>query len=406
MYNAVICRYHEIAIKGNNRREFEKQLMGNMRHQLRGQVDCKVRQVRGRIWIEHPDRNAFFSETELAAVREILPRVFGLESFSPARLVPPDMDAIRDAVAQMAPPVFATWFTRQQAVSFRIRARRSNKEFPLCSKEIEIDLAAVVARGIENDRLTVDLDHADITIGCEVRHEFAAIFLDTFRAPGGLPVGCNGRVLGLLSGGIDSPVAAYLAMKRGCFVDFITFHSAPYTPPESVDKVKRLAEKLNAYQTAGTLYICNLAPLQKQIRDLCAERNRTVLYRRAMLRIAEKTARKHHCGALLTGEAVGQVASQTLPNMDTINAAVDMLVLRPLCGADKADSIRIAETIETYPVSIIHAPDSCTVFAPASPATAVPRHIAEAEEAKIPDYETLLDTIAENAEVFPAATPR
>ncbi len=403
MYNAVICRYHEIAIKGNNRREFEKQLMGNMRHFLRDKVNCKVRQVRGRIWIEHPDRNALFSETELAAVREILSRIFGLESFSPARLVRPEMDAIRDAVAQMAPPVFAARFARQQTVSFRIRARRSNKEFPLRSKEIEIDLAAVVARGLENDdRLTVDLDDADVTIGCEVRHEFAAVFLETFRAPGGLPVGCNGRVLGLLSGGIDSPVAAYLAMKRGCFVDFITFHSAPYTPPESVDKVRRLAEKLNAYQPAGTLYVCNLAPLQKQIRDLCTERNRTVLYRRAMLRIAEKTARRHHCGALLTGEAVGQVASQTLTNMSTINAAVDLLVLRPLCGADKADSIRIAEAIDTYPISIIHAPDSCTVFAPASPATAVPRHIAEAEESKIPDYEALLDAIAENAEVFPS----
>ena len=396
MYNAVICRYHEIAIKGNNRREFERQLVGNMRDLLRGRVECRVRQVRGRVWIEPPEPGQLFSEADQAALRDALSRCFGLESFSPARLVPPEMEAIRAAASEIARPVFSAALAEQPRVRFRIRARRSDKSFPLRSKEIEIALAAVVAEAVGAERLDVDLDDPELSLGCEVREEFAALFLETFRGPGGLPVGSNGKVLVLLSGGIDSPVCAYRMMKRGCAVDFLTFHSAPYTPPESEEKVRALAELLNRFQHPGTLYLCNLAPLQKQIRDRCTERDRTVLYRRAMLRIAEKVAARCGAGALATGEAVGQVASQTLRNLATINAAVKILILRPLCGADKSELIRMAEEIGTYPISIRKAPDSCTVFAPASPATSVPESVALAEEAKIPDYDRLLAEIADS----------
>lgn len=396
MYNAVICRYHEIAIKGDNRREFERKLTGNIRYHLGDRAACRIRQVRGRVWLE-PASASFFTAAELEEIRGVLSRTFGLESFSPARLVPSEMGAIRAATAELIPAVFAAALADRETVSFRIRARRSNKRFPLDSKAVEIALAAVVAETVGEEKLTVDLEHAEITVGCEIRDEFTALFLERYEAPGGLPVGSNGRMMALLSGGIDSPVAAYLAMKRGCAVDFVTFHSAPYTPPETTEKVALLAALLNAYQHPGKLFLCNLAPLQKLIRDRCNERNRTVLYRRAMLRIAAKLAAKRHCGALLTGEAVGQVASQTLTNMATIDAAVDCLVLRPLCGADKADSIRLAEKIGTFSTSVIQAPDSCTVFAPASPSTNVPRHIAEAEERKIPDYDALLDEIAEAA---------
>ncbi len=395
MYNAVICRYHEIAIKGNNRREFERQLVGNMRDLLRGRVECRVRQVRGRVWIEPPEPGKLFSEAEQTTLRDALSRCFGLESFSPARLVPPDMAAIEAAADEIARPVFAAALAEKPRVRFRIRARRSDKSFPLRSKEIEIALAAVVAETVGAERLDVDLDDPELSLGCEVREEFAALFLETFRGPGGLPVGSNGKVLVLLSGGIDSPVCAYRMMKRGCAVDFLTFHSAPYTPPESEEKVKALADLLNRCQHPGTLYLCNLAPLQKQIRDRCNERDRTVLYRRAMLRIAEKVAARCGAGALATGEAVGQVASQTLRNLATINAAVKILILRPLCGADKSELIRMAEEIGTYPISIRKAPDSCTVFAPSSPATSVPESVALAEEAKIPDYDRLLAEITE-----------
>ncbi len=399
MYNAVICRYHEIAIKGNNRKEFERQLMGNMRYLLRvAGANCKVRQVRGRVWLEHPDKTQLFTPEELAVVRGVLEKIFGLESFSPARLLPSTMEDIYAILGEMLEGAFAPLMAKKDVVSFAIRARRSNKQFPLHSKDIEIALATQVFTTLDDSKLKVDLENPDITIGCEVRHEFTALFVETFKAPGGLPVGSNGRVLGLLSGGIDSPAAAYMAMKRGCAVDFITFHSAPYTPPESVDKVVRLAELLNTYQYPGKLHICNLAPLQKLIRDLCTERMRTVLYRRAMMRIAAIVAEKSKCGALLTGEAVGQVASQTIKNMSTIDASTEMLILRPLCGADKQDSIRLAVQMGTYDISIIPAPDSCTVFAPDSPATSVPRHIAESEEAKIPDYDNIIKELADSVE--------
>ena len=395
MFNAVLCRYHEIAIKGNNRREFERQLVGNMRYMFKKQeAACKVRHIRGRIWVEPAEPDRDFSENELQVIGDILSRTFGLESYSPAKLVKPEMAEIIRAVREVAPPLFAPYLQNGSKAVFRIRARRSNKEFPLRSREIEIELAGLIEELFGSDNLKIDLDNAPITVGCEVREEFAAVFAGSCTAPGGLPVGSSGKVLVLLSGGIDSPAAAYEMMKRGCQVDFLAFHSPPYTPPESSDKVRRLAEQLNRYQYPGKLYFCNLAPLQKQIRDLCEDRDRTVLYRRAMFCIAEKVAQKNKCGALVTGEAVGQVASQTLKNMATIGAAVDFLILRPLCGYDKNECIRVAQKIGTYPISIIPAPDSCTVFAPASPATSVPIHVAEREEAKIPDYTGWIENLA------------
>jgi len=210
-------------------------------------------------------------------------------------------------------------------------------------------------------------------------------------------------VLTLLSGGIDSPVAAYLTMKRGSGTGFLSFHSAPYTPPESTLKVERLAEKLNAFQRPERLFLANLAPFQKEVRDRCRERYRTVLYRRAMMRIAEMIAERYGYKALVTGEALGQVASQTIDNLNTINRAVHILILRPLIGADKLESIRIAEKIGTMEVSQEQVPDSCTIFAPASPATAVTLETAEEEEAKIPEYSGILAKIVDEVRIVEPA---
>ncbi len=392
MYNCIICRYHEIATKGNNRNMFEKCLVENIRHLLKNTVPCAVRRVRGRVWVE-PAGSDSFTAAEIEAARPKLAMAFGLESFSPAVKLPVDMEAIRAAAVAMAPEVLGPRFAEKPQLTFRVRARRSNKQFPLRSQEIEIDLVTAIAKLFGDGKFKIDLRNAEVTLGCEVRDEFAALFWEEHRAPGGLPVGSNPRVLTLLSGGIDSPVAAYLVMKRGCPTDFITFHSAPYTPPETTDKVRGIAEHLNRFQRSGKLHLCNLAPMQKQIRDCCGERFRTVLYRRAMLRIAEQVAMRTECRALVTGEAVGQVASQTLVNMNTINRSVRMLVLRPLVGADKMESIRVAEEIGTFELSNVQVPDSCTVFAPSSPSTAVPEPLAEAEELKIPDYPAIIEKI-------------
>lgn len=400
MYNCVICRYHEIATKGNNRNMFERCLCDNIRHLLKDmKEDIQVRRVRGRVWIEKCDKSVFDADM-LERIKSALSRAFGLESFSPAILLPADMDVIRDTVRGFAKGIFDGY---SKGVKFRIRARRSNKRFPLTSKDIEIDLVSLVAQEVGSDLFIIDLDNADITLGIEVRDEFSLIYFDTFEAPGGLPVGSNPRVLTLLSGGIDSPVAAYMIMKRGSATDYVTFHSSPYTPQETVDKVEALAALLNTYQVKGILHVVNLLPLQKIIRDCCSERMRTVLYRRAMFRIAEKIAEKTNCRALVTGESLGQVASQTVVNLDTINRSTTMLVLRPLIGEDKLDTIAIAEKIGSMELSSVQVPDSCTVFSPSSPSTSVPAALAAKEEEKIENYMQMIDQIVMDAE---AVTPQ
>ena len=405
MYNAVICRYHEIATKGNNRGFFERTMLENLRRILRIELpDLRYRRIRGRLWMEFSDHRDF-TESDLEIIRKHLElRGVGLESFSPAIVTQPDLENIEkvvtDAAAVVIPPAIEQAHNCGKTLRFRIRARRSDKKFPLCSQEIEIKLTALLGGIYGRENLKLDLnDTADLTVGVEVREEMAIIWLESFPAPGGLPVGCNDRVLALLSGGIDSPVACYLTMKRGSGVDFIGFHSDPYTPPETVDKVQRIADYLNTFQQPGRLYMVNIVELQKLVRDNCNPRMRTVLYRRLMFRIAEGIARRRKIGALLTGESLGQVASQTVVNMNTIDNAVNMLILRPLCGMDKLATIDIARKIGTFDLSAEQVPDSCTVFAPDKPSTRVPIADAEAEEARIPGYYEIIEKIVNEIEL-------
>ena len=402
MYNAVICRYHEIATKGDNRSFFERTMLENLKRILRDEFpDLRYRRVRGRLYMEFADKRDF-EATELARVSELLQlRALGIENFSPAIITVPDMEKISETIKTAGATIFPAAIEKahkeERTLRFRIRARRSDKNFPLRSQEIEIALCCLLGGIYGRENLKLDLDDADITVGVEVREEMAIIYLESFPAPGGLPVGCNDRTLALLSGGIDSPVACYLTMKRGSPVDFIGFHSEPYTPPETVEKVQRIANYLNTFQQPGRLYMVNLVELQKLIRDNCNPRYRTVLYRRLMFRIAEYIARKRKIGALLTGESLGQVASQTLVNMHTIGNAVNMLILRPLCGQDKMETIDIARKIGTFELSKEQVPDSCTVFAPDRPSTRVSVEDAEAEEARIPGYYEIIERLAEEA---------
>ncbi len=397
-YNAIICRYNEIAIKGNNRSQFELLLIENLYRLLAEIPNLKISRIRGRVWVQHRQRLPFTSEEINFAERQLV-KAFGLESFSPVIMCSPEIETVCQAVDSSADVFFAPLIAAGKTAAFRIRASRSDKTFPLQSKEIEIRLATVIGDKYPREHIKVNLTTPEITIGCEIRDKFAFIFYKTCRGPGGLPAGSNPPVLALLSGGIDSPVACYMAMKRGCLVNYITFHSDPYTPPATIDKVKKLAGLLNHFQRPGKLYLCNLAPVQKLIRDLCTPRIRTVLYRRAMLRIAEKVALRSGSKALLTGESIGQVASQTIVNMNTINYAVRMLVIRPLAGMDKSEAVTLSEHIGAFEISKEQVPDSCTVFAPTSPSTAVTIHRAESEEAVIPEYDRLIDEIIEQIEV-------
>jgi thiamine biosynthesis protein ThiI len=390
-YNAVLCRYNEIATKGRNRRQFEDRLVSGIRRVLKRLGTLRLQREAGRLYILPPEGVDAFSPADLAEIRRRLPVVTGLASASPGFLIKPELaemervvdesfETIHQAVAASLPP--------GEPVTYRMRANRNNKRFPMRALELEIHFAErLVPR---YDGMVVDLKHAALTVELDVRHVRAFVCYERIPGPGGLPEGTGGRLLALLSGGIDSPVACYQMMRRGCRVDYVTFHSAPYTPPALFAKVARLAEILNDFQAAGRLYAVNLLPAQRLIRDDCRSRYRTILYRRFMVRIANRIADFTKAKALLTGDNIGQVASQTLDNMVIINEASARMILRPLVAADKQDTVAVAERIGTMEESKESVPDSCTVFAPQDPCTAATLRRIEEEEAKL-DVEALVE---------------
>ncbi|MBO4630592.1 MAG: tRNA 4-thiouridine(8) synthase ThiI [Lentisphaeria bacterium] len=400
MYKCLVCRYHEIATKGHNRSMFENKLVSNIQTlaEYDGIRDIALQRIRGRIFLRKL-KNAEFTESEFEQLKDVLSRSFGLESFSPVAECEPEPEKLFDAAVASSRKTIEKILEKSPVVRFRTRARRSDKSFPLISQQIEIEMASRL-HDIFGDRIKIDLDHPELTIGIEVRDRVALIFHETFRGPGGLPVGTNSDVLALLSGGIDSPVACHMAMKRGCHVDFLTFHSFPYTPMESLEKVKRITSRLNRFQRKGRLFACNLSEIQKLIRDHCNPKYRTVLYRRMMMRIATTLCHFHKLHAIVTGESIGQVASQTIINLSVINDVTTMLMIRPLAGMDKLESIERARKIGTYELSIDPQPDSCTVFAPPSPAVAAKYQLVEEEEKKIPGLEEALERAFQSIEKF------
>ncbi len=386
--NACLCRYGELALKGGNRNLFEKALVDNISHSLRDMEDITIQKSRGRVYIKKRGGGCF-SDVEISFLNGALEKVFGLTSFSSGMMCAPEMEVISDtamaAASEIVPPRINR-LGQGRKLRFRVRAKRADKKFPLRSKEVEIRLAERFLRKWD-DFFTVDLEEADISLFCDIREKYAFVFFDRIPGPGGLPTGSNSPGLVLLSGGIDSPVAAWMMMKRGCRLDFLTFHSAPYTPPETLEKVERLVGILNGWQAPGKLYACNLAPVQKLIRDNCSERYRTILYRRMMMRIASEIAAETGAGSIVTGESVGQVASQTVRNMQVINCAAETLVLRPLVGMNKQEAVDLSKRIGTFDTSIEDVPDSCCVFAPSSPATSSTERGIMREEENFPFLE-------------------
>ena len=407
-YNAVLLRYHEIAIKGRNRRFFEGKLRDSVMRLLKDIPRIGVRIERGRM-IAHAFEWRALTEEEIEIIKEQLPKCFGLETFSMCLCCEPKMEQIEQVIETVFPSIYEKYCAaadedliegdEPRSVTYCMRARRSLKSFPMRSKELEIYFAEKLLQIFP--RLKVNLSKAEINIGVEVRERFAFIYMESHRAPGGLPVSCSRSVLSLLSGGIDSPAACYMAMKRGCSVGYLTFHSHPYTPPASIEKVARLVQIINGFQKKQPLLCCNLATAQKAIRDNCRDRFRTILYRRMMMRIASIVAAWRGDGALLTGEQVGQVASQTIENMHVINRSTDKLIIRPLVGMDKIESINLARKIGTLAISEEEAPDSCTVFAPDSAATASKLHFIVRDETNLNIPELVRACIAEITSMDP-----
>ena len=402
IYNIVICRYSEIALKGKNRWRFEQRMIDRINKLLNSIDGITVAKIRGRILIYH-QKFPCFSLAEYNTIKENLNYVFGLDSFSYCIQTPSNIGDIRNAVIKTAPAIISekTSNIKDRNPTFRIRVKRAHKEFPLSTRETEINLADLISDC--NSDLRVDLGNADISTYCEIHKEMALIFYDKYPGQGGLPSGSNLPVLSSLSGGFDSPVASYMMMRRGVFVDFLTFHSYPFTPQKTLDKIKQLVKKLNKFQGNRKLFACNFLETQKIICAETYETFRTIHYRRTMFRLAEKIADLNGNKALVTGEAVGQVASQTITNLANIDSATEMLILRPLIAMDKIDIMKIAEKIDTFEISKIQTPDSCTVFLPSNPSTGAPRGMILAGDKRM-DIDKLIQTAFDNTVVIDVET--
>ncbi|MEZ5285937.1 MAG: tRNA uracil 4-sulfurtransferase ThiI [Vicinamibacterales bacterium] len=370
---SVLIRYQELALKGRNRPWFQRHLIRHLRRALAGLGVREVRVPMGRIEL------VLNAGAPLPEIRARLRHVFGIANFSLATRTEPDVDRILEGVLRDAPD--------GQPVSFRVRARRADKRFPLASPEIERRIGARVA---EARGWAVDLHRPAFTIGVEIVPGAAYYHFGKEPGAGGLPMGTGGRVVALMSGGIDSPVAAWRMMRRGCTATLVHFHSYPFLSRASQDKARQLAALLARFQLNVRLQLVPFGEIQRQITLAVPSALRVVVYRRLMLRIAARVAERVGAQGLVTGDVVGQVASQTLENMSVTGAAVTMPVFRPLIGMDKDEITAQAERLGTYAISILPDEDCCTLFTPRHPITRARREEIEAAETGL-DLDAFVD---------------
>ncbi len=348
----LVVHYHEISLKRGNRPLFLRHLRRNLESALADVGPAPVEQLSGRIVIDLEACPA------PEVVRDRVRRVFGVASATVAYRAPSTLDAMKGVLGRL--------LEGRSFPSFRISARRAFKTYPLTSVELNRALGAFV---LDQVPTRVDLEHAAQDIRVEVLPAETYISMDRVEGPGGLPVGASGTVTALLSGGIDSPVAAWRMMKRGCRVVFVHFHSVPYLPDTSQTKVRALVERLTAWQYASRLHLVPFGEIQREVVLGVPPPLRVVVYRRLMVRIAEALAHRHGAPALVTGESLGQVASQTLDNIARIDEAATLPVLRPLIGMDKLEITAEAQRLATFEISIEPDADCCTLFTPKHPST-------------------------------------
>ncbi|HBM16027.1 MAG TPA: tRNA 4-thiouridine(8) synthase ThiI [Lentisphaeria bacterium] len=398
-YNTVICRYNEIALKGKNRWKFEQFLIGRI-SKLLANSNLMASKIRGRILIHHQDYSPF-STDNLALVKKSLGYVFGLDSYSFAIRTESKIDSILAITFPAVKCLINELQKNKTTITFRVRVKRTDKTSFESKKSLENELASAVIQ--QHPFLKVNLTNADISLFSEIHKEHTFIYFSIEPGQKGLPSGSNPPVLALLSGGFDSPVASYMMMRRGVYVDFLSFHSAPFTPPETTDKIKRIAKELNKFQGKRQLFLCNFLEVQKEICTKVYETFRTIHYRRIMFKLAQRIALENGNKALVTGESVGQVASQTIVNLSNIESAIEMLVLRPLVAMDKHDTMEIARKIGTHNISAEQVPDSCTVFSPSNPSTSASRGMILAGESKM-NIQELVDLAYANTVLIDTET--
>ena len=387
MNKSILIRYGEIHLKGNNRPFFEQRLMQNIKAALNDFENIHLVKGQGRFYLE--------GSVDDPRIISRLTQVFGIFSISPAYKVEKDMESIQSFAEQVMRDALSDLKTSNK-ITFKVESRRSDKKFPLDSMTLSRELGGFLLGKFPN--LEVDVHKPDITLYVEVR-EFVYIYHKIIPGAGGMPVGTNGKALLLLSGGIDSPVAGWMIAKRGVELSAVHYHSFPYTSDRAKEKVIDLCKILARYAGSIKLYVVPFTEIQQAIYEKCPESQLTIIMRRFMMMIAERIAELDGAKALITGESLGQVASQTLDSLVVTNDVVSIPVFRPLIGLDKIEIIDIAHRIETYETSILPYEDCCTVFLPRHPVTH-PRleKVREAEQAL--DVEDLIHRAIENVEII------
>lgn len=368
----ILIKYGELSTKKGNRNFFINTLYNNVKSKL-GMYDVSINKDRAKMTIK-------FRDEDLDDIVKIVGKVFGIHTFNIAYLCDSDEDAIKSTVMEV---VSNTNFN-----TFKVETKRSDKRFPIHSGDLNRILGGMILKNVPN--IKVDVHNPDLLLKVEIREDGTYIYYNSFNGSGGYPVGTQPKGMLMLSGGIDSPVAGYLAMKRGIVIDAVYFEAIPHTSLEAREKVITLCRKLSSYTNHINLHIVNFTPIQEEIYKNCREDYCITIMRRMMYRIMEKLATKYNGLAIINGESVGQVASQTLTSMSVINSVTNMPVIRPLACLDKLEIMDIARKIDTYETSILPYEDCCTVFVPKHPAINPKIETAVKEENKF-DYEKLID---------------
>lgn len=343
----------ELVLKGKNRYKFVNKLISTIKRNLKNIDHGKIYQNMGKVYVE------VVTDNEEKMINR-LKHVFGIVYIAPCYVVETDKEKIEEAVIKI---VDETLKKNPSYKTFKVKTNRGDKSFPLNSMEISAKIGGMI---LKNFDIKVDVHEPDFFVYCDLKKD-TYIYVDKIKAHGGLPSGTNGRGLLLLSGGIDSPVAGFLMAKRGVLVDCLHFHSYPFTSERGEEKVKKLAEDISSFSGELTFYSVNILDIQKEININCPEDEMTIISRRFMMRIADKIARDNGYDCIITGENLGQVASQTIDGLKVTNDITDKLVFRPLIGMDKVNIIDIAKDIDTYETSILPFEDCCTVFLPKHP---------------------------------------
>ena len=386
MKEILLLKDGEIVLKGLNRRAFEDVLKRNIRTALRGTGEYEVTSAQSTIYVK-----PLGDDCDLDEASERIGRVFGLVSYSRAAMCE---EKTMESVLATAPVYLAKQL--KKAKTFKVEAKRSDKKFPCKSPEICREAGGEILRHFSH--LRVDVHNPDVTVYVEIRDFGAYVHADPLRGAGGIPVGTGGKAVILISGGIDSPVAAYMMAKRGIKLTAVHFASPPYTSQRAEDKVVKLLRKVSRYAGSMRMITVPFTAIQEKLRDDCPEELFTIIMRRLMMQISERIAKQYDCAALITGESLGQVASQTIGALGCTDEAADMVVFRPLIGMDKQEIIDISYRIDTYETSIEPYEDCCTVFTPKHPRTKpILKFVKEAQERA--HFEPLVEESLQNLKI-------